>query len=86
MGVGYWWFARIVTNQNHGYGSGDRYWPKARRTSEKTVDKPGCLGQKTICLNNTYRKILKIYIVTSPVAGEAYGHYVQFQRVVIICH
>jgi len=24
MGVGYWWFARNVTNQNHGYGRGDR--------------------------------------------------------------
>jgi len=47
MGVGYWWFASNMTNLNHGYGRGDRSWPKARRTSKKTVDKPGCLDQKT---------------------------------------
>jgi hypothetical protein len=29
---------------------------------EKTVDKPGCLDQKTICLNNTYCERLKIYM------------------------
>jgi len=86
MGVGYWWFARNVTNQNHGYGRGGRSWPKARRASKITVDKPGCLDQKTICLNSTGRESHKIYIVTNHVAGEACGHYVQFQHVVIICH
>jgi hypothetical protein len=53
---------------------------------EKAVDKPGCLAQKTICLNNTDCESLKIYIVTNPVAGKEYVPYAVFRHVVIICH
>jgi hypothetical protein len=54
--------------------------------SKKTVDKPGCLAQKTIFLNNTDYESLKIYNVTNPVAGKEYLHYAVFRHVVMICH